>query len=119
MNDDNCTCIECPLTKLIVDGAVMFSCNMQQAYMAAYGLDIAAASIESAVATGAPEPIYDRLGGKMQQWAIPVLDNDNNLVGWEFTTIEPIFSVEDDEVVIRSRLREVIGGPEGITIGKK
>jgi len=132
-NDDKCNCIECELTQLIVNGTIVFTYELQQAYFIAYGLDIAAESVEGTVPIELPKPRYDDLGHRMTQWAVPVLDRNRQLVGWDFTTFRPVFSVENGEIIIRSkpdsvlalengktvirdRPQRVIGGPEGITI---
>jgi len=131
--DDSCACIECGLIRLVVEGlGTVFSCGAQQAYLAAYELDLAAEISKGFVPQFEPKSLTDQFGFQLQQHVIPVLDDERNLVGWEFTAIVPKFSVEDGEVVIRARTAQsvfdgdklvadvnqgdVIGGPEGITI---
>lgn len=116
MGDDNCTCIECPLTRLTLHGTgTLFSSSMQEAYFTAYRLDLAAETVMMPVP--APAQVLSEYGGPPKhQWAIPVLNQDRELVGWEFTTTEPRFFVEDGEVVIRSKYGKVIGGPEGLAV---
>lgn len=109
-------CIECGVIGVWLGTASLFSCEPVSAYAAAYGLDLAAEGFtwtrdfDKAMFDSNGDPI------KVKQWAIPIVGAEGQLIGWEFTTIEPHFSVESGEVVIRDNMGRVIGGREGITI---
>jgi len=127
--DNDCRCIQCQLTELFVNGSKVSLCDAQQAYMSAYGLDLFA---EPLILTESSDPQYDQYDRRIPRWAVPVLNDQRQLIGWEFTEIEPEFSVENGEVVIRARRTQsviengqiipivekgdIIGGPHGVTI---
>ncbi|NOX59757.1 MAG: hypothetical protein GXP29_13005, partial [Planctomycetes bacterium] len=92
----NCQCISCGITKLWRGDTELFSCEMQNAYSNAYGIDLAAIDDYTATDLNRPKKIYDVDGHliRLRYFAIPVIDGNGEFVEWELTTVKPNFSVE-------------------------
>jgi len=133
----DCRCVECGLLQLLLRGTSrpLFTYRpgraMFNAYEEAYGLDLVAQLKRwPLLNVGASE--FDENGKPIPRWPIPIVSENRRRVKWHFTTIEPEFSVENGEVVIRARKNqsvikdgqvvpivekgEIIGGPEGVTV---
>jgi len=114
-------CISCEVTRWRDSNGIEWSCDLQNAYATAYGIDLAVIGYTSTDADSElPRKIYDVDGNliRLSYFTIPVIDENGEFVEWELTTIKPNFSVEDGEVVIRDKFMRVIGNRTGITLGE-